>query len=263
MSRTEPNRTTHREVELLQALRQLGGSARNAELAERLDVSEETVRRAGKALERARLVKRVHGGVFLPEAAGGNSVFDRSGRRSKAKTRIAELAAGLIPDGACVFLDSSSTAAFVAHALTAHRGLTVVSNSLNSPQGLSNRNGNRVFLAGGELLVSEQGTFGQMTTDFIGQFRFDCAILGVDGLDAEKGFLLSSAGETATARAAIAAAHRTMIVADARKFGQRAEMVICEPARVAVLVTDQPLAPAFRDACAAWEVEAICAADAR
>jgi len=39
---------SHRELELLEALHRLGGSARSAELAKTLDVSEETVRRTIK-----------------------------------------------------------------------------------------------------------------------------------------------------------------------------------------------------------------------
>ena len=56
---------SHREMALLEALHRLGGSARSAELAKTLDVSEETVRRTIKALSRAGVLERMYGGAFL------------------------------------------------------------------------------------------------------------------------------------------------------------------------------------------------------
>ena len=53
----EPH-STHREVELLETLRSLGGSARTAALAEALVVSEETIRRTVKALAKSGLLQR-------------------------------------------------------------------------------------------------------------------------------------------------------------------------------------------------------------
>lgn len=51
---------SHRTIQLLDALRRFGGSARNAELARAMDVSEETVRRTIKTLSKSGDVTRVH-----------------------------------------------------------------------------------------------------------------------------------------------------------------------------------------------------------
>lgn len=242
---------------MLEALRRLGGSARNANLAEVLDVSEETIRRTAKALAKADLVQRVHGGVYLANAEAEASVFSRLGRRSGAKNKIAEAAAALVPDGSCIFLDVGSTTTFVAQALRHHKKLTVVTNSLNVAQALVNRNGNRVFLAGGELRHAECGAFGPEALEFIKRFFFDIAILSVDGIAATGGFLLIGSDETAMAKTAIGQARRKIVVADHLKFGQNAPLIAWDPHSVDVLVTDLPLAPVFATAFADWDIETI------
>ena len=257
MTNDTKTRTNHREVEVLDALRQLGGAARNANLADLLGVSEETIRRTTKSLAKADLVRRVHGGSYLPDSGVGEGVFSRLSMRSGEKGRIGAAAVALIPDGACVFLDVGSTTAFVAQALNARRGLDIVTNSLNAAQALAEQSGNRVFVAGGRLQRDQWGMFGSETIEFIQNFSIDVAIMSVDAIDARRGFLLIGAQEVAVARAAIRQANQTIVVADHQKFGQRAPLVVCPPDDVDVVVSDQPLgadmAQCFRD----WGIRAL------
>lgn len=55
MSDADP-KVPHRGHELLDVLARLGGSARNAQIAQVMDVSEETVRRLVKTLDRKSVV---------------------------------------------------------------------------------------------------------------------------------------------------------------------------------------------------------------
>lgn len=254
MNEDQRIRTNHREVEVLKALRQLGGAARNANLADLLGVSEETIRRTTKSLAKADLVRRVHGGSYLPEAGAGEGVFSRLGLRQGEKGRIGAAAVALIADGSCVFLDVGSTTAFVAQALNARRGLDVVTNSLNAAQALAEQGGNRVFMAGGQLLRDEWGLFGSETIGFIQNFNIDVAIMSVDAIDARSGFLLAGADEVAVARAAVHQARRTIVVADYQKFGRKAPLVLCAPQLVDVVVTDQPLDPEMARSFREWDI---------
>ena len=115
-----PSSLSHREVELLETLRRLGGSGRSTELALILDVSEETVRRTIKSLAKAGSVERVHGGAYLvgPAGAGetGSSFFRRMGENPDEKAQIAAAVMPQIVDGMTVFLDVGSTTSFVAEA---------------------------------------------------------------------------------------------------------------------------------------------------
>ncbi len=257
------NRTNHREVEVLDALRQLGGAARNANLAEFLGVSEETIRRTTKSLARSDLVRRVHGGSYLPDSGRGEGVFSRLGLRQGEKARIGAAAVALIPDGACVFLDVGSTTGFVAQSLNARQGLDIVTNSLNAVQALAEQPGNRVFMAGGQLGREEWGVFGPETTAFIQRFAIDVAIVSVDAIDARHGFLLQNGDEVAVARSVVRHARRTIVVADHQKFGQKAPLVLCPPEDIDALVTDQPLNPDMAQSCRDWGISILDAGKAK
>jgi DeoR family glycerol-3-phosphate regulon repressor len=254
----EPH-STHREVELLDTLRSFGGSARTASLAEALGVSEETIRRTVKALAKADLVQRVHGGVYLANADAATSMVSRLGKRSAEKSRIAKAAARLIPNGATVVLDVGSTTAFVAERLTRHTGLTIVTNAVHVAQTLVGQDGCRVFLAGGEVSASDNGTFGPETAAMIDRFAIDVAVLSVDGIDTRAGFLLAKAAEADLARAVAARARRVIVVADQFKFGQNMPHVACSAERADALVTDRPLKPVFTRWAAEHQIECIVA----
>ncbi|MEX0283734.1 MAG: DeoR/GlpR family DNA-binding transcription regulator [Paracoccaceae bacterium] len=248
---------THREVELLETLRSFGGTARTTSLAETLKVSEETVRRTIKSLAKTGAVRRVHGGVYLVNSEATKPVASRLENRAVEKTRIAEAAAALIPNQVCVFLDVGSTTAHVAQSLRRHNNLTVVTNGLLAAQSLVGRNGNRVFLAGGELHDVEGGAFGPETSAFVSQFNIDIAVLSVDGIDERGGFLLEGSAEAGLARAVAAKTRRVMVVADQAKFGVSAPIVACDPTHVDVLVTDKPLNDTFNRLVTGWDVELI------
>ncbi len=257
MKKDKKTRANHREVEVLEALRQLGGAARNANLADLLGVSEETIRRTTKSLAKADLVRRVHGGSYLPESGTGEGLFSRLALRRGAKGRIGAAAVALIPDRACVFLDVGSTTVFVAEALNARRDLDIVTNSLNAAQVLTEQPGNRVFVAPGQLKPGEWGMFGSETITYIQNFSIDFAIMSVDAIDADRGFLLMGADEAEIARAVICHAHKAIVVADHQKFGQKAPMLICPPKSVDVVVTDQPLARDMADSFRDWGIRAL------
>ena len=261
MTNNPDHHGTHREVELLETLRSLGGSARNAALAEAMGVSEETVRRTVKALAKAELVQRVHGGVYLSNGDGFGPVKSRMSRNASQKARIGAATAALIPDGASVFLDVGSTTAYVAERLRDHRGLTVVTNALTIAQTLAGRGGGRVFLAGGELREVELGSFGAAALEFIARFSIDFAVLSVDGIDMRDGYLMSGSAEAEMSRAVASHARRVIVVADNSKFSQSAPLVAFPAERPDILVTDAPLRPSFADRLARWDTDVVIAGD--
>ena len=261
MSKKAEKHANHREVELMVTLRGFGGSARTSNLANALNVSEETVRRTVKALAKSGLVQRVHGGVYLTNAEALTPLVARLGKRTIEKARIATRAIDLIPNGSCVFLDVGSTTAFVAEGLKNKRNLTIVTNGLHAAQALMNFNENRVFLAGGELQMVESGAFGTDTINYVARFNFDVAIFSVDGIDPSDGFLLAAAGEAELARNIARRARRTIVVADHNKFGQGAPMIAYDPADVDTVITDTHLRPVFADFLKKWEIELLIAGD--
>lgn len=155
-----------------------------------------------------------------------------------AKRRIARAVAALIPDGSSVFLDVGSTTAYVAQALQMRHDLMVVTNSLAAASALAGRNGNRVFMAGGELRAHDGGAFGAEAMAFLRQFRLAHAVLSCAAIDAQAGYLLQDLREAEFSRAMIAQAEEVSIAADATKYRQKAPIQLASPERIHRLISD-------------------------
>jgi DeoR family glycerol-3-phosphate regulon repressor len=254
---------SHREVELLDALHRLGGSARSAELAKTLGVSEETVRRTIKALSKTGVVERMYGGAHLTGPRDAPSFFSRIAKHSIEKRAIASAVVEHVRDGMTLFLDVGSTTAFVAERLRDHRALTVATNSIGVAQVLANHNGNHLHLLGGEMQPDDRGTFGFVTEQHSRRFAYDLAILSTDALSSQHGFLNMNSSEASLA-AVVAARSETVLVAlDHHKFDQTAPHCALRPRDVDLIVTDQQPKQALAKAIGAWGIQTILTTGAK
>lgn len=230
---------SHREKELLDALRRFGGRARSSELANVLDVSEETVRRTIKALSKAGTIARVHGGAYLVGNQSDPSFFRRIAEHSAEKQVIAQEIARAISDGMTLFLDVGSTTAFVTEELRVRSDLTIVTNSIKAAQTLVGHNNNRVFLLGGEMQANEQGAFGFVAEKQARRYTYDVAILSADALNEKTGFSYLNPSE-ANLSVVISECAEVVLVAMAhQKFGTTAPHQGLHPQNVKQLVTDE------------------------
>ncbi len=236
----KPEHSNHREQEILRELRLAGGGSRVGFLANRLGVSDETIRRNIKALEARALVRKVHGGVLLVEnlTVTEPTFQSRMDQNAGTKQRLAQRVAEMISDGDSLFLDIGSTTAYVAEALSNHHNLYVVTNSLAVAHSLATRNNNRVFMAGGELRRHDGGAFGLEAINFIRRFNVRFAVFSVGAVNADVGFMLHDIQEADLSREAAARAQTRIVVADSEKFGQRAPIAIEDPTSFDILVTD-------------------------
>src|SRR3954465_8281043 len=123
-----------------------------AAVAEQFGVTTETVRRDLALLERAGMLRRVHGGAVQAGALTlvEPGLGERHGTRSEAKRKIAAAALDLLPatDGS-VILDGGSSTAAPAGALPADRALYVATNSVPIAARLSVSHGITLHLLGG------------------------------------------------------------------------------------------------------------------
>src|ERR1700737_3816529 len=98
--------------------------------AEELAVTSETIRRDLTVLERAGVVRRVHGGAIPIERLGFEpALAARDNVLVAEKERIAKAALAEVPDEGVIILDAGSTTTRLAEVLPTNRDLTVVVNS--------------------------------------------------------------------------------------------------------------------------------------
>ncbi len=239
---------TGRQSEIL-ALLETEGAISISDLAERFDVSDETVRRDVRQLEALGYVQKVHGGVRLPENIFESPWRQRQNEQSAAKQAIGRACAALIPDGARLTIESSTTAFWVARALRSQRNLSVITNGVEIARELCGRNNNRIYLSGGEMSDVTLSTLGPVAISYLRQFTPDVAIIGASGLHADTGLCDFQMQEAEIARAILETATRVIVIADATKFDRRALVHVCDLTRIDILITDEapsgPLASAL------------------
>ena len=130
----QARRATHREREILEALRMNGGSSRIQPLAIQLGVSEETIRRNVKKLADEELVQKVHGGVHLPDADIEPSFQQRMDQNPEAKRRIAARVAAIFKNGAGTEIGSANIGPVTASDRGNNTGLLFRTTSGNVPK---------------------------------------------------------------------------------------------------------------------------------
>ena len=222
------------------------------DLAARLAVSRETVRRDLTLLDGAGRLRKVHGGARAVASGTAEGPFaQRMGQAVEAKRRIAEATARLIGPGASLFIDMGSTTLAVAGALAAVSHLTVMTNGPQIAALIGANRTNKVFLIGGAYEAEVGENLGPLAQEQIGKFRAQHVILTVGGIDGD-GIMDFDLGEAEVARAMIARAEGVTVVADHGKFARRAVFEVAPLRRIARLVTDRaptaPLAAALAEA---------------
>lgn len=220
---------------------------RVADLAGRLGVSDETIRRNVKSLVAGGLLTKSHGAVALAGPSQEAPFRRRMRVNALAKKALARAVAGLVSDGQTVMIDTGSTTAYVAEALAARKRLTVVTNSLEIARRLVGTDGHRVYMAGGELRADLAAAVGSEAEAFIRRFRADVAILSIGGADPRSGFTDFDLDEARIARAMIECSDASVVAADGAKFGRRAAVAVCDPSEIHALATEAPPPPEAAD----------------
>lgn len=189
-------------------------------LAESLKVTAETIRRDLTSLERAGVLRRVHGGAIPVERIGFEpALAARDSVLINEKERIAKAALAELPDEGAVILDAGTTTARMAQAIPTDRELTVVVNSPVLASTLGTRSNLNVLLLGGRVRGKTLATVDDWALRPLTELYVDVAFLGTNGCSVERGLTTPDPAEAAVKRAMIAAARRTVVLADHTKIG--------------------------------------------
>ena len=208
-------------------------------LAELLGVSVETIRRDVKALAGRGEIVRMHGAIGLPSVVS-EAPFERRMRENRAaKDAIAALAASTIRDGESVMLDTGTTTSILARALLDHRRLTVVTNSSDIARTLATVNGNKVYMAGGELRSDSGAALGFSAIEFVGRFSVDHAIISAGAINVASGVMDYDLEEAQFGEAVLARGRRRVVVTDSSKFGQKGLVRVCALGDVDELIANR------------------------
>ncbi|MFV0491819.1 MAG: DeoR/GlpR family DNA-binding transcription regulator [Pseudorhodobacter sp.] len=245
-----------RQSEILEIARS-EGRVQVEDLAQRFEVTLQTIRRDLGDLAESGFLERVHGGAVPRTGVVNIGYEERRRMNAAAKAAIGRACAAAIPDNCSLILNLGTTTEAVARELLGHRNITVVTNNINVANILLANPGCEIMVAGGALRRADGGLVGDLTTEFFGQFKVDFAVIGTSALDEDGDLLDFDLAEVRVSRAILRQARQRFLVVDHSKLGRSAPARIGSLSELDRIYTDGPFPSALTEACRGWETEMV------
>ncbi len=246
-----------RQNYLLQWLHERGFLS-TVEIARHFEISQMTVWRDIEALEKQQLVKRVHGGVALPDWELGmvpenGSPMDQSrafhfpeGLQDPRRIVLGKyVAREVIQAGDDLILEGGSTVASVIPYLE-KPNLTVITNGLNTLALAQVYDTVQTLLCCGGVLNQPNAIFiGPQAENFFHAYRVDRALISAAGLTLKDGLVDPSPIYDSMKRVMCRSARHRIAVIDSLKIGRSALSRVMGLSEIDILVTNKDADPAI------------------
>lgn len=218
-----------------------------ADLAQRLQVSEHTIRRDLHELSKDGYCKKVYGGAVmtLPESA---DYSERKARNTAIKSRIAQKCAQLVKPGGCIFIDTGTTNLAMAEALPGELALTVVTNSPEIAAVLLKKPRYDVIMLGGQVHRAVGGCVGASAVAQVQGVLFDQGFIGGCAMAPESGLTGFDHADCEFKKAVIKQCSEIIIGLTSDKIPAVARFVVAESSAIDVLVIEENISRKYRDA---------------
>jgi DeoR family transcriptional regulator, fructose operon transcriptional repressor len=247
-----------RRQEMAVVIRQ-DGRGDVSELADRFEVTPETIRRDLTDLERQGVLRRVHGGAIPIERFRAEpGIAEKVASMAKEKSLIASAALAFVPERGTVLLDAGTTTLALAEVFP-DRELTVFTNAMAVGLELAIRRNLQLYLIGGRVRGRTLADVDEWALRQLADLRVDVAFIGTNGLTVTRGLSTPDPAEAAVKRAMCQAAQQVVVVADHTKVGEEDAVRFAFIEDVDALVTDTGLALAHRQALEEAGVEVVLA----
>lgn len=222
----------------------LEGKVRSSDLAVKLQVSGEMIRRYLEDLESEKKLRRIYGGAVKMEITREEPTYlNREVVRVEEKKRIGRAAAELVEDNDVIFIDDGSTTMQIIHYLQNKQNITIVLFSFHVLHLLTEMQNEglfsgQIYFLGGKVLSKYSRVTGGMAESMAENFRVDKAFISVDGLmmdsgitgfDLERGFLIRKIAHLA---------QLTVAMTDHTKFGGIHPYQVIDMKDIDIIVTD-------------------------
>lgn len=223
-----------RQEEIMQIL-ESKRSVSVAKLADLLYVSAPTVRRDLTILEEQGKVHRTHGGVVLRKTSDTEiPLLFREDQHNAAKKTIAEKASQYISNGDVIFLDASTTAAYLVPYLEKFSDIIVVTNSPKTSMLLGERN-IKNYCTGGLLLRHSIAYVGSEAEKFVSNINADLFFFSSRGYTEDGMITDSSEREVVMKKAMLQNAEESFYLCDSSKKNQKFAFNVCATKDVNVI----------------------------
>jgi len=209
------------------------------ELNRKLGVSEVTIRKDLKYLEKKNLLIRSRGGAMITVKVGDDlSVEERKILTLAQKKLIAAAAASLIKEGDTIIIDSGTTLMQLARLLKNFKELTIITNALDIAVKLSESKNLKIIVPGGVFRHKSFSLVGVTAVENFRMFRADKYFVSADGINSE-GLFTSNLEEGQIAKMIMSYAKENIVLVDSGKFDRTGIVNFAPLSKIQTLITDK------------------------
>lgn len=211
------------------------------QLASKFFVSPSTIRRDLDVLEKEGLIRRTYGGAVLIEHSSNEiPYFVRKSENRLAKDIISELAADLVKEDQFVFLDLTSSVAFIVPHLVGKDSLKILTTSAQiALDCLDQLPTAQIFCTGGWMSSFSRGFTGETTRRRIAEFHTDVAFFSARSISRENGITDVNEEEIYLKQEMIQRSRKVVFLCDHDKFDKTSYRSVCDIEDIDYIVTDQ------------------------
>lgn len=214
---------------------------KTAEIAQKLGVTVETVRRDFDSLEKQGALRKTYGGAVLQgESFNFLSPLElRRGQDSKAKAAMAACASVYVADNSIIALDAGSTIFALCPYLQRRKGLVILCNDAHAALELVAKSDARVYLMGG-FLTKDGTSSGTYAKDFLSSIaNVDLFFCSTDGANPEDGLTSDEEGINTLKKLYLKSAKTSIALIDHSKFRKKGFYKFCDFRDLDRIITDR------------------------
>lgn len=195
------------------------------DMATRLGVAQETIRRDLRTLERTGKLVRVHGGAVRVDA-GPLAIRPLAPPADPDETDLAQRVWRLLPRRGTILVGTGQLSLALAHAMVAtppdEPGMTVVTNSLDAAVVLSRTSRLEVYNIGGTVSPVTRAQEGDWAVHELGRLHVDVSVVCPAGVSTDRGLTQATPAAASVSQAEVACADRVLVLAGPDSLGTSA-----------------------------------------
>lgn len=235
----------HRQQKIVQWINLQGRSSLQA-LAQKFDVSVQTIRTDIRILAQHGLLLRSHGEAIPFPDRENISYNQRQIRNAAAKAHIAQLCCTVLTDYQSIFLGSGTTITELAKRLVNFKALQIMTTNIHAvahlapSQAIDSAEETVVTLSGGRVRLRDQDIIGGDAIRFYQRYRADIGIVSVGALDRHGNLYDFNDDEVMAREALLANCQQRILVIDSTKFDTASRCASGKLEDFDYVISDQP-----------------------
>ena len=219
------------------------GSINVDSICDQYGVSDMTARRDLIELDRAGLLRRIHGGAINSLGRSYEPQYQvRLNQQNQLKNAIALKACELIADGDSIVLDVGTTTYAMVKGIQGKHNLTILTASLQIAYEIASTlaigTDIRLIISGGIVRPSELSMIGHLAERTFDEIHVDKVFMGIGGISLEAGLTEYNLEDAIVKRHLLKNARQVIIVSDSSKFGRTTFASVGPISIIDTIITD-------------------------